>query len=144
MEVLCSCSLCTLYYNVFLPSLCISQTLLTLIYRQLVECSMKAWTCCIKQPLTNHSFVHFSPPVYLTMYWCRKENLTVDYARTLEEIKILSAHPVYVPLYAGTCGGWIVRVLNLFTGEARRTPLMPRKVVPEKHMYVNCFQWGTV
>ena len=30
----------------------------------------------------------------------------------------------------------MVRVLNLFTGEGRRTPLMPRKVVPEKHSWL--------
>ena len=33
----------------------------------------------------------------------------------------------------------MVRVLNLFTGDTRRTPLIPRKVVPEKQKYVNCF-----
>ena len=47
-----------------------------------------------------------------------------------------TAHPAYVLLYVGTCGGWIVLVLNLFTGEARRTPLMPRNEVPEKHSYL--------
>lgn len=45
----------------------------------------------------------------------------------------VTAYPVYAPLNVGTADeGCIVRVLNLLTGDGRRTPLMPRKETPEK------------
>lgn len=50
----------------------------------------------------------------------------------------VTAYPAYVPLNDGTADeGCIVRVLNLFTGDGRRTPLMPRKETPGKHKEVN-------
>lgn len=50
----------------------------------------------------------------------------------------ITAYPVYAPLKVGTADeGCIVRVLNLLTGDGRRTPLMPRKVTPEKYKKVN-------